>query len=160
MQRRGFLQALMGVAAGLAGSAAVGRAIAPPPAVEPLVDIPLTTTPQVAITADTSKFERGLSETQATLVEMLKDCRVTSFEKIVHSTLPTEYRVCYRHAPNAPLSPLDAQAAEATAARAPISAEVRAMSNEIEIIDSGSFYGAYEFVPLERQEYEVEVRWI
>lgn len=106
MQRRGFLQALMGAAAGLAGAKVIASQ-SPSRGSAPLLDIPLpcpaTKTP---ITAATSP-----SEAQATVAEMLKDCRVINVSRTSLVAGGQIVNVTYRHAPKAARTSLDAEVA-------------------------------------------------
>lgn len=149
----------MAAAGGLtvAGRAATA-AVAPPP---PLAAAPkpASVTPGIAVTADTKQFERSLDEAQRTVIEMLKDCRVTSLEKSVLVSGCETWTITYRHAPNAKRTSLDDQAAQASERRAPRSVSVTPLASSIDIAMMDNF-GYYETMSIDKGDYEIEVEWI
>lgn len=164
MQRRGFLQALMGAAAGLAGAgagAAAATAASKPatvpaaaPTPEPLVDIPLTTQ-HPGITVDTSGFTGSIADAQATIAEMLKECRVTSVSCTTHAGGAQVLNVTYRHAPHAARSVLDDEADRYIGGRM--------KPRSVVVTNSPDPFGVepliYGYTGLERGVCEIEVEW-
>lgn len=145
MQRRNFLQALMAAAAGL--TVAARPATAKPP--------------RVTIGADTTQFASRLDETQRTLVEMLKECRVTQWSRdtLVSGGAET-WTITYHHAPNASRTSLDDEADAASRGRVPRSVIVTHISSSFDISDPDEF-GHYGLVPsFDKGDYEIEVEWI
>jgi len=159
MQRRSFLQALMAAAGGLtvagrAAAAAVAPASPPPAAIKSA-----SVTPGIAVTADTKQFERSLDESQRTVIEMLKDCRVTSLEKSVLVSGFESWTITYQHAPHAKRTSLDDQADEASRGRAPRSVSVTPLASSIDIATLDNF-GYYETMSIDKGDYEIEVEWV
>lgn len=153
MQRRGFLQALLAAGAGLAGArAAVQAASSLPP--EPVK----TTTPQVAITADTKPLRRNLDEAQRTVMEMLKECRVRKLERIDYAVGlgVSSWVVTYTHAPAAPRTSLDDEADQITESRAPVSVTVSSCEQDMDIVSLG---GSFYKTPLTSPTYEIQVEY-
>lgn len=146
MKRRGFLQALLAAGAGLAGARAVVRA-APAPA--------KTTTPQVAITADTKPFRRNLDEAQRTVMEMLKECRVINASRIDTVHGHTSWTITYTHAPNSPRTHLDDQADLIAADRVPVSVTVTQHEQDVDIIELGGFCKT----TITKACHDIEVEW-
>ena len=147
----------MAAAGGLtvAGRAAAAASTASPTATTK----PVTVTPCIAVTADTAKFERSLDESQRTVIEMLKDCRVTSFEKNILVSGFESWTIIYRHAPHAKRTSLDDQAAKASEGRAPRSVSVTPLASSIDIAMMDNF-GYYETTSIDKGDYEIEVEWV
>lgn len=128
MDRRGFLQRMAAAAAAFTAAAssrvaaAAGGDSAPaaagPSAPRSGVDLAVAArakskpkTPCVAITADTSRFEKAVGEAGAEVVRLLRECRVTSSGWIRKSGDFERYHVTFTHRPDgAPLSELDHEA--------------------------------------------------
>jgi len=100
MQRRGFLQALLAAAGGLAAARTATASLTPP---------------QVAIKADTAPLQKSLTEAQAMVAEMLEECRVTEISRECRVDGLASHTITYKHAPNATRTPLDSQAREIVA---------------------------------------------
>lgn len=157
MQRRGFLQALVAAAAGLSATKAV-VASATPRLAEP---VPLAP-PQAAVTANTSGFSSSLSAAQATVAEMIKECRVITYSHSVgvHGS-PSRLTVFYRHAPRHPREKLDdtvdAMLADRPHAIASVSVSTR-VEDEVSVFDAESLM--YGYTGFQKTYSEIEVEYI
>jgi len=157
MQRRNFIQALVAAASGLTAVGRAASAASSPPLAAPK---PTGVTPCIAVTADTTKFERSLDEAQRMVIEMLKDCRAISVSQSVIVSGAETWTITYRHAPKASRTNLDDEAARASRGRVPRSVNVSAISSSSDISDIDDF-GHYSIVPtFDRGDYEIEVEWI
>lgn len=174
MQRRGFLKALAGVSAGLAGGgAAVAAAktqassggtlaLAAPakqePA-EPLLNIPLATH-KSSITADTSGFSGSIADAQRMLTEMLKECRAISYSHAIGAYVAGRLTVIYHHAPDSPRTPIDDKVDEILGGQMkPASVNVSSRCDKIDVLDSGSFW-EYRPISIGKQVTEIEVEYV
>lgn len=104
MDRRGFLQRL-GAAAAAFTAARAGVASA-------VESKPKTTTPSVAVAADTTRLETELERTERMLRGYIKKCHVVSSEIIGSVGGAMKVRAVYRTSDGP--GPLDAQVAEMT----------------------------------------------
>ena len=152
MQRRGFLQAFAGVAAGLMGSGAVASQLASvkPPA-EPLLDIPLA--PPTAV----GGFSAGEGSPQATLIEMLKECRAIRKSELVTTYGSRLVKVNYVHKPDSPRSELDDEVDAVVASMTPRSASVTTGLANVDPFDADALLYGYGFM---EEVCEIEVEWI
>ena len=150
MQRRGFLQALLAAGAALAGTKVAVQAAALP--------APVSTTPQVAITADTKPLRRSLDDAQRTVMEMLKECRVKELQRIDYAVGlgVSSWVVTYTHAPASPRTSLDDEADQIVESRAPVSVSVSSCEQDIDIVSLG---GSFYKTPLTSPTYEIQVEY-
>lgn len=128
MDRRGFLKRMSAAAAvftaAVSGRVAAAAGVDSVPAAagpstlrssvdkaKPIAAAARKATPQVAITADTSRFEKAVGDAGRQVVELLRECRVTSSGWIRKSGDLERYHVTFMHRPDgAPLSELDHEA--------------------------------------------------
>lgn len=109
MDRRGFFKRFAAAATAFtaAASGSVALASVPAKAAKRLVK----KTPQVAITADTTKFEKSIGEAGRAVVEMLRKCRVAHFEECISVGSLPRCRAIFKYAgDDAPMTHLDEQA--------------------------------------------------
>lgn len=156
MQRRGFLQAFAGVAAGLMGSGAVASQLSAPGTVkpaqaEPLLDIPLA--PPTAV----GGFSAGVESPQATLIEMLKECRAIRKSELVTAYGSRLVTVNYVHKPDSPRSELDDEVDAVVASMTPRSASVTTGLANVDPFDTDALLYGYGFM---EAVCEIEVEWI
>lgn len=156
MQRRGFLQAFAAVAAGLAGGGgAIASTLAKTPPSEPLVDIPLA--PRGFASVSDSGPAAVLASPQATLLEMLKECRAITKQEVVTTYGCRLVTLTYRHRPDGPRSELDDEADAIAASMSPRSASVTTGLANVDPFDADSLIYGYGFM---EEVCEIEVEWI
>jgi hypothetical protein len=154
MQRRGFLQAFVAAAAGLAGGGTSLASAHRPPRIA-------ATKPQVAVTADTSGFSAGVNEARAMVLEMLKECRAVTYSHAsgVYGS-PSRLSVTYRHAPRDPRTEVDEAVAAILGERphAIRSANVSSRAQDVDVFDANSLL--YGYTGLQELVSEIEVEYI
>lgn len=138
MFRRDFLKAFAAAASaafsGGAAAAAVGTTVAKsaPPA-KVAVAASRRTTPQVAITADTSQFTNEIN----TIRQMLGECRLVKIEEMSLRDGGYTITASYRHDPNGTPTDLDKQWGECLADASIRSVDVSSSYEELDIMHLG-----------------------
>lgn len=149
MDRRGFLQRL-GAAAAAFTAARAGVASA----VESKAK---TTTPSVAVTADTTRFETELERAERMLRGYIKKCHVVSSEIIGSVGGAMKVRAVYRTSDGP--GPLDAQVAEMTKNGRIVSCSVSQVCDEvIDVWAIGNY--SREAFSVGEPKMEIEVTWL
>lgn len=155
MDRRGFFGRFAAAAAAFT-ALANGRGAAASLPAAPKAIVPVAkTTPQVAITANTTKFEQAIGAAGRDVVEMLKQCRVVTYEESMSVGMLPEVRVVFRKArKNARRTDMDEKAWKLIERGLLRSVQV---SQAAEDCDLGAGFGR---VPLCRPTYEIEATWL
>lgn len=154
MDRRGFFGRFAAAAAAFTALANGRGATASLPAKPKAI---AKTTPQVAITANTTKFEQAIGAAGREVVEMLKQCRVVTYETSMSAGMLPEVRAVFKKAPkNAPRTDMDEKAWQLIERGALRSVQVTQASEDFDL-HLGAGFGR---VPLHRPQYEIEATWI
>lgn len=154
MDRRGFLQRLGAAAAAFtAARAGVSAAVESKPAAAIR-----TTTPRVAVTVDTSRFETELERTERMLRGYIKKCHVVSSEIIGSVGDAMRVRAVYRTSDEP--GPLDAQVAEMTKNGRIVECSVSMAASESSLLNVWMLGSPAEKFTIEEPQYEIDVTWI
>lgn len=154
MFRRDFLKAFTAAAAVLAGGAAAAASV--------LVEAPPALPVEVAKPKKRKKRRRrpvqpSANDTEAMIRDLLKECRVVSWEREHHVGELAKVRVMYRHAPDAPRTEFDDEVAPLSESGKIVSASVSCESDVDAFSLNDGVGGAMTFMPCEvRRVVEVE----
>lgn len=140
MDRRGFLGRLTAAAAAFTaavGGSGLARAATPPTAAAPAR---LRKLPGVAIAADTSRFEKSVGDAGREVVELLRQCRVTSLEWTSAVGELKRYRAVFEERDkSAPLTHLDTEAWKIIEAGYLTSVSVDAEADALDVTHLGDY---------------------
>lgn len=147
MLRRDFFKALSATAAALAAPKAIIAATAPaavsPPPTEPVVAL--------------GKMSRRATPEVEHAIALLKECRITSVEKVTSLDGPNRYIVSYRHKPDGQWTMLDEAYGFLAETGAPVSIAVSLTADTSDLLD---YDGYYTSAALQKPEYSIDVEWI
>ena len=140
MFRRDFLKAFAAAASaafsgGAAAAAVATTAAKSSPPAKAAAAVSRRTTPQVAITADTSQFSQQID----TVRKMLGECRLVRIEEASLRDAGCVITASYRHDPNGTPTDLDSQWGEYLADASIRSVQVSSSCDEIDVFHLGSY---------------------
>lgn len=147
MLRRDFFKALSAAAAALAAPKAVMAAAVPAAVTPPLAE------PAVAL----GKMSRQVTPEVERAIALLKECRITSVEKVTSIHGPQRYIVSYRHNPEGQWTMLDEAYGFLAETGAPVNISVSLTADTSDLLD---YDGYYTSAALHKAERIIDVEWI